>query len=100
MQQAAELYRQTVDTALPPPRPALPPRAASKSAKSHVLRRDRVAAQVEDEETVGPARPWSAQEPRWRADRLFSTKQRNWEGLARGRWPELRFCRYDLTVFV
>ena len=32
-----------------------------------------------------PDRPWSAQEPRWHADRMFSTKQKNWEGLAKGR---------------
>ena len=49
-----------------------------------------------------PARPWSAAEPRWNADRMFSrfavsnvyiwfiqtefcSKQRNWEGLAAGR---------------
>ena len=27
-----------------------------------------------------PARPWSAAEPRWSADRMFSSKQKNWEG--------------------
>jgi len=40
---------------------------------------------VNDELEAGPARPWSATEPRWNADRMFSTKQRNWEGLAAGR---------------
>ena len=38
------------------------------------------------EETDGvPARPWSAAEPRWNADRMFTSKQKNWEGLAAGR---------------
>ena len=36
-------------------------------------------------DTGAPARPWSATEPRWSADRMFSSKQRNWEGLAAGR---------------
>ena len=43
-------------------------------------------SQVRDEvDTRAPARPWSATEPRWNADRMFSSKQRNWEGLAAGR---------------
>ena len=43
-------------------------------------------SRVRDEvDTGAPARPWSATEPRWSADRMFSSKQRNWEGLAAGR---------------
>ena len=40
---------------------------------------------MRDEVDRAPARPWSATEPRWNADRMFSSKQRNWEGLAAGR---------------
>ena len=42
-------------------------------------------SQVRDEVDRAPVRPWSATEPRWNADRMFSSKQRNWEGLAAGR---------------
>ena len=31
----------------------------------------------------GVERPWSAAEPRWNADRMFHSKQKGWEGLAR-----------------
>ena len=42
--------------------------------------------QVRDEVDRGaPVRPWSATEPRWSKERMFSSKQRNWEGLAAGR---------------
>ena len=36
-----------------------------------------------------PARPWSAAEPRWSADRMFSSKQKNWEGESGVRGPDL-----------
>ena len=44
-----------------------------------------LVCRVRDEVDRAPPRPWSATEPRWSADRMFSTKQRNWEGLAAGR---------------
>ena len=40
---------------------------------------------MRDEVDSLKVRPWSATEPRWSADRMFSSKQRNWEGLAAGR---------------
>lgn len=58
----------------------------ARSAKSHVVRREELERRRDPAgEQEAPKRPWSATEPRWSADRMFSSKQRNWEGLAQGR---------------
>jgi len=78
---AAKIYQETLDETFP----VVDVKRNVKSAKSHIFRKDKVEADISETKRNIPERPWSAQEPRWHADRMFNTKQKNWEGLSKGR---------------